>query len=121
MCEPLLFDAAERIFQQAEAIYEKEHFTEVEIIKFKLKKSSFLKKWGFFYEALDILADCRKQLESLAPKSAKEGYLCKKHLFKLLRDEARLYALLRQETNAHEAHRKAERIYREELIPMGGK
>ena len=43
--------------------------------------------------------------------------LAKKLLFKVHRDQARLYALRRLESQAHEAHKKAERLLREEVIP----
>lgn len=41
----------------------------------------------------------------------------KKLYFKVFRDKARLFALKRDETNAHSAHKKAEKILNEELIP----
>lgn len=58
MCEPLLFERCEKELNEAEAIYEKHrgtHFSELDIVKFQMKKCSFLKKWGFFFESLELL------------------------------------------------------------------
>jgi hypothetical protein len=58
MCEPLLFERCEKELDDVEAIYEKhrgQYFNELDIVKFNIKKSSFLKKWGFFFESLELL------------------------------------------------------------------
>lgn len=57
MCEPLLFDVCEKYLDEAEALYQanKEQFGQFAFIKFNIKKNSFLKKFGFFIEALDQL------------------------------------------------------------------
>ena len=40
----------------------------------------------------------------------------KKILYKAYRDQARLFALKREEQKANEAHRRAERILKEDLV-----
>lgn len=57
MCEPLLFEKCEEQLEEAEEIYQKNKgtfFSELDIVKFNIKKSSFLKKWGFFFESLEL-------------------------------------------------------------------
>ena len=47
LCEPLMFDWAEELLNEAEGVYlgNKKHlFTDLDVVKFMLKKSSFLKK-----------------------------------------------------------------------------
>jgi hypothetical protein len=58
LCEPLMFDWAEELLDEAETIYlktKKHLFTDFDVIKFMLKKSSFLKKYGFFDDSLKLL------------------------------------------------------------------
>jgi hypothetical protein len=46
-----MFDWAEELLNEAEGVYlgNKKHlFTDLDVVKFMLKKSSFLKKFGFF-------------------------------------------------------------------------
>ena len=65
LCEPLLFDWAEELIDEAEFIYlkSKKHlFTDFDVIKFMLKKSSFLKKYGFFDDSLKLLDQLNTQL-----------------------------------------------------------
>ena len=53
-----MFDWAEELLDEAESIYltSKKHlFTDFDVIKFMLKKSSFLKKYGFFDDSLKLL------------------------------------------------------------------
>lgn len=59
MCEPLMFDVCEKHLDQAEKIYEerKELFSAHDKLKFLMKKSSYLKKYGFFHEAQEILVN----------------------------------------------------------------
>ncbi len=122
MCEPLLFDQCEKKLDEAEKIYDKNEalFTDFDRIRFQIKKSSFLKKFGFFLDALEILAELEKQIMDIlkSPKASGDSLAAKKLLFKVQRDKARLYALKRDETNAHAAHKKAERILNEEIIPQ---
>lgn len=67
LCEPLLFDWAESHLDDAEAMYKKhsQFFTELYKFKFLIKKSSFLKKFGFFDDALDMLLHLEKDLIKL--------------------------------------------------------
>jgi hypothetical protein len=55
MCEPLLFDICEKRLDEAEALYDKHAklFSEHARIRFLIKKSSFLKKYGFFQQSLE--------------------------------------------------------------------
>jgi hypothetical protein len=49
MCEPLLFEKCEKEFEEAEEIYSKNKgviFSELDIVKFNIKKSSFLKRYS---------------------------------------------------------------------------
>ena len=65
LCEPLLFDLGESYLEEAEEIYNShkgEYFTELDLLKFQIKKSAFLKKYGFFEESLQILLKMEKQL-----------------------------------------------------------
>jgi hypothetical protein len=53
-----MFDWAEELLDEAETIYlktKKHLFTDFDVIKFMLKKSSFLKKYGFFDDSLKLL------------------------------------------------------------------
>jgi hypothetical protein len=59
----------------------------------------------------------RELLEALKnPSDAKNQMSSKKLMFKVYRDKARLFALKREEQNAHDSHKKAERILKEELV-----
>ncbi len=62
-----------------------------------MKKSSFLKKFGFFIEALAILKDLENELKEMLKKPEGKSVSLKKELFKSYRDQARLYGLRRQE------------------------
>jgi hypothetical protein len=64
VCEALLFDWAENYMQDAEALYEKHgaFFNRFDIMKFLVKKSSFLKKFGFFDNAIAILFEMENEL-----------------------------------------------------------
>lgn len=125
MCEPLLFDKCEELLDKAEQLYDDNEpfFTQFDRFRFLIKKSSFLKKFGFFHDALDILSVMQRELMDIlkAPKDLKDTFAAKKLLFKVHRDQARLYALRREEQKAHDAHRKAERILKEELVPNANK
>jgi hypothetical protein len=72
VCEVLLFDWAESHLDDAEALYEKHSslFNRLDKFKFLVKKSSFLKKFGFFDEALDLLITLEKDVMSLLQESA---------------------------------------------------
>ena len=117
--EALLFDWAETKIEKAEALYEKHTvvFNFIDKFKFLVKKSSFQKKFGFFDEALEILIDIEKQIMTMlqATQTPKTVLGCKKILFKVYRDQARLFALKRDETKASDTHRRAERILKEDL------
>ena len=114
MCEPLLFDICEKRLDEAEALYDKHAklFSEHARIRFLIKKSSFLKKYGFFQQSLEQLLAVQARVEELLKEqeSPKEALQTKKLLFKVYRDKARLSALKRDEQSAHEYHKKAERI-----------
>jgi hypothetical protein len=66
-CEPLLFDRCEEHLGKAEDLYDQydKLFTEQDHIKFLIKKSSFLKKFGFFGDALDLLECMQRDLMEL--------------------------------------------------------
>lgn len=83
-----------------------------------VKKSSFLKKFGFFDDAIKILVDMDNELMGLlkTPQEVKQILSTKKLLFKVNRDQARLFALKREEEKANTAHRRAERILKEDLV-----
>lgn len=53
LCEPLVFEWAEELLSEAETIYLNNEglLTELDRAKYRIKKSSFLKKFGFFEEA----------------------------------------------------------------------
>ena len=53
---------------------------------------------------------------NLLKGSTFEPVAVKKLLFKVYRDQARLFALKREEGKAHEAHRRAEKILKEDLV-----
>lgn len=50
--------------------------------------------------------------------STPDSLASKKLLFKIYRDQSRLYALKRKESNANDYFKKAQRILKEELIPF---
>jgi len=101
VCEALLFDWAESNLQEAESLYEKydSMFTKLDKFKFMVKKSSFHKKFGFFDDALDILLYLEKELMAMLKntQTPKINLGCKKLLYKAYRDQARLFALKRDE------------------------
>ena len=60
LCEPLMFDWSEELLNEAESVYtntKKHLFTDFDVMKFLLKKSAFLKKFGFFDDAIKVLDD----------------------------------------------------------------
>lgn len=60
MCEPLMFDICEKHLSEAQTLYDKNIdtiFSKHDRIRFQIKKSSFLKKYGFFIEALELLGN----------------------------------------------------------------
>jgi hypothetical protein len=99
-CEPLLFQDCAKLLAEAEAIYKAKEsfFTTQDIVKFNIKKASFIKKFGFFYKAIALLEETEKTLLGLLKASA--DLKTKKLLFKVYRDKARLYALKREEEKA---------------------
>ena len=99
-CEPLLFQDCAKLLAEAEAIYKAKEsfFTTQDIVKFNIKKASFIKKFGFFYQAIALLEETEKTLLGLLKASA--DLKTKKLLFKVYRDKARLYALKREEEKA---------------------
>lgn len=116
-----MFDWAEELLDEAESIYltSKKHlFTDFDVIKFMLKKSSFLKKYGFFDDSLKLLDQLNKQLidKLQGTLDKKKLQMAKKLKFKVHRDQARLFALKRDEEKAQENHKIAERILKEELV-----
>jgi hypothetical protein len=53
-----MFDWGEELINEAETLYldtKKHLFTDLDVAKFMIKKSSFMKKYGFFQDAIDIL------------------------------------------------------------------
>ena len=98
-CEPLYFDKAEQLLEEAEKLY-KDKGEDV-YLKFLLKKAAFLKKNGFFDEAVNVLDKMQKGLNL-----TKDFH--RKIEFKIHRDRARLMALLRRETEADKEHKLAE-------------
>ena len=121
-CEPLMFDRAESFIEKAEELYSSNSnlLSKVDHIKFLIKKASFLKKVGFFDSSVEVLEDIRKDLiEELSKVQADEKSTLrkKKLLFKTYRDLARLFALKRDEVRAHDSHKKAERILKEDILP----
>lgn len=69
-CDPYMFDKGEIQINKAEEIYtsNKDKLADVLYRKFLIKKSSFMKKYGFFYKAMDILKDLEPQLLELLKK-----------------------------------------------------
>ena len=116
-----MFDWSEELLNEAESLYtitKKHLFTDFDVMKFLLKKSSFLKKFGFFDDALKVLEDLNTQIMKKLEGTleGKKLLLAKKIKFKVHRDQARLFALKRDEERALDAHRTAERIIKEELV-----
>ena len=99
-CEPLLFQECGKRLAEAESIYQanKSFFTTQDLVKFNIKKASFIKKFGFFYKAIDLLEETEKTLLGMLKAGAEVK--TKKLLFKVFRDKARLYALKREEEKA---------------------
>jgi hypothetical protein len=102
ICEALLFGWAEKHIEAAENLYNKHSsfFSPLDRFKFIVKKSSFVKKFGFYDESLDLLIKLEKEIMALLkdntdPRVTPLG--CKKQLFKVYRDQARLWALKREE------------------------
>ncbi len=55
-----MFDWSEELLNEAESVYtktKKHLFTDFDVMKFLLKKSAFLKKYGFFDDAIKVLDD----------------------------------------------------------------
>ena len=75
LCEPLLFDRAEDLLDKAEELYDEHEnlFDTLDRTKFLIKKSSFLKKYGFFSDAIDLLEAMQRDLvdELKKPLAAK--------------------------------------------------
>lgn len=63
-CEPLLFDRCEALLDKAEALYEKHSdiLSPYLKLRFIIKKSSFLKKFGFFNDSLALLDTLEQEL-----------------------------------------------------------
>ncbi|CDW78939.1 kinesin light chain-like protein [Stylonychia lemnae] len=119
-CEPYCFAEGEKELNKAEKIYleHKDLFNKVSYRKFLIKKSSYMKKSGFFVEAMQILTDLEKELiEELKKPSLEheEAKQLKKQLFKALRDQSRLHGLRRQDNYAKEIHARAEKLLKEEV------
>lgn len=63
-CEPLLFDRCEALLDKAEALYDKhaDILSPYLKLRFIIKKSSFLKKFGFFNDSLALLDSFEQEL-----------------------------------------------------------
>jgi hypothetical protein len=104
----LVFEKGEIYINKADAIYSAISTTNSAYAKFLIKKSSFMKKYGFFDVAVGILQDLEKTLLTMMVKGI-ERESAKKLLFKVFRDQARIYALKRKEDLANSFHSKAEK------------
>lgn len=65
-CDPYMFEHAEQELKKAERLYKdnEDKLSKILYRKFLIKKSSFLKKSGFFIEAYQILTDLRNEIEA---------------------------------------------------------
>jgi len=86
-----MFDKGEVYMKKAEAIYhdEKSQIGRDLYRKFLMKKSSFMKKFGFFIDSIQILKDLETEVLELLKKpisDSKSILSCKKELFKIYRD-----------------------------------
>jgi tetratricopeptide (TPR) repeat protein len=84
-CDPLVFEKGEVYINKADAIYSAISTKNSAYAKFLIKKSSFMKKYGFFDVAVGILQDLEKSLPTMIEQE-EEREVAKKLLFKVFRD-----------------------------------
>lgn len=105
MCDPYLFDIGEEALNKAEAVY-KENMAKLGkdlYRKFLMKKSAFLKKYGFFVESYELLIEIKNEImEELKSPDEKSLRNLRKALAKVYRDQARVLSLRRKEVEARE-------------------